>query len=210
MYKTIDYKNWERREIYEFYSGKRLPHYVVAANIDVTKLLEYKRRNGISFYLSLVYLATEALNSIENFHLRIVDGKVVRYDRIETNFTHKRAEEQMFHCYTAPFEGSLREYVEKTSRAIVGQTSFLGGMGDIINVVYYSCAPSLEATCITNPGMENPEDAIPRVNWGKYVECNGRWKLNISFTANHRFIDGYHIGLFFKKLQQLIDNLGNK
>ena len=91
MYKTIDYKNWDRREIYEFYSNKRLPHYVVAANIDVTKLLEYKRRNGISFYLSLIYLATEALNSIENFHLRIVDGKVVRYDRIETNFTHKRA-----------------------------------------------------------------------------------------------------------------------
>ena len=72
MYKTIDYKNWDRREIYEFYSSKRLPHYVVAANIDVTKLLEYKRRNGISFYLSLIYLATEALNSIENFHLRIV------------------------------------------------------------------------------------------------------------------------------------------
>ena len=40
MYKTIDIENWDRREIYEFYSGKRLPHYVVAANVDVTKLLE--------------------------------------------------------------------------------------------------------------------------------------------------------------------------
>ena len=58
--------------------------------------------------------------------------------------------------------------------------------------------------------MENPDDAIPRINWGKYVECDGRWKLNISFTANHRFIDGYHIGLFFKRLQLLIDDLGNE
>ena len=194
MYKTIDYKNWDRREIYEFYSSKRLPHYVVAANIDVTKLLEYKRRNGISFYLSLIYLATEALNSIENFHLRIVDGKVVRYNRIETNFTHKRAEEQLFHCYTAPFEGSLREYVEKTSRAIAGQTSFLGGLGE----------SSLRGL------HEHRHDAIPRINWGKYIECDGRWKLNISFTANHRFIDGYHIGLFFKRPQLLIDDLGNE
>lgn len=207
MYRPIDVKNWDRREIYEFYSTKRMPHYVVAANVDVTKLLEYKRRNGISFYLSLIYLVTETLNSIENFHLRIVDGRVVRFDRIETNFTHKRAEEQLFHCYTAPFEGTLREYVDKTSRAIDGQKTFFGGLGDIDNVVYCSCAPTLDATAISNPGMENPDDAIPRVNWGKYVECDGRWKLNISFTANHRFIDGYHIGLFFQRLQQLIDEL---
>lgn len=205
MYKPIDIENWDRREIYEFYSGKRLPHYTVAANVDVTKLLEYKRRNGVSFYLSLVYLVTEALNGIDNFHLRVVDGRVVRFDRIETNFTHKSAEEQLFHCYTAPFEGTLLEYVGKTSGAIVGQKTFFGGLGDIDNVVYCSCAPTLDATAITNPGMENPDDAIPRVNWGRYVECDGHWKLNISFTANHRFIDGYHIGLFFQRLQQLID-----
>lgn len=205
MYKPIDIENWDRREIYEFYSGKRLPHYTVAANVDVTKLLEYKRRNGVSFYLSLVYLVTEALNGIDNFHLRVVDGRVVRFDRIETNFTHKSAEEQLFHCYTAPFEGTLLEYVGKTSGVIVGQKTFFGGLGDIDNVVYCSCAPTLDATAITNPGMENPDDAIPRVNWGRYVECDGHWKLNISFTANHRFIDGYHIGLFFQRLQQLID-----
>ena len=55
--------------------------------------------------------------------------------------------------------------------------------------------------------MEDADDAIPRVNWGKYVERDGRWMLNITFTANHRFIDGYHIGLFFERLQKAIDEL---
>ena len=31
---------------------------------------------------------------------------------------------------------------------------------------------------------------------------------NVTITANHRFIDGYHVGLFFEQLQQEIDRLG--
>jgi chloramphenicol O-acetyltransferase type A len=207
MYHPIDTNNWDRRELYEHFSRLKMPHYALAANIDVTNLLKFKRREGLSFYLSLIYLTTEVLNSIDNFHLRIIDGQVVRFDTIHTNFTHKRHEEQVFRFHTAPFEGTLREYVEETTKAIAGQSTLFGGMGDIPNVVYCSCAPNLDATALLNPGMENPDDAIPRVNWGKYVERNGRWVTNVTFTANHRFIDGYHIGLFFERLQAAIDHL---
>ncbi len=206
-YQPFDVDNWERAEQYHFYSQKKMPHYAVAAYVDVTPLLQFKRREQLSFYLSLVYLVTQSLNSIDNFHLRIVDGQVVRYDRIETNFTHKLPHEQVFRCYTGAFEGTLREYVERTSAAIIGQTTFFAGLGDIPNAAYCSCVPTLDATCITNPGMENPDDAIPRINWGKYVLREGRWMLNITFTANHRFIDGYHIGLFFERLQEAINRL---
>ena len=56
--------------------------------------------------------------------------------------------------------------------------------------------------------IDDPDDAIPRINWGKYVLRDGRWMLNVTLTANHRFIDGYHVGLFFEQLQQEIDRLG--
>ena len=113
----------------------------------------------------------------------------------------------MFRFHTAPFEGTLRQYVETTSKAIARQTTLFGGMGDISNVVYCSCTTNLDATALINPGMEDPDDAIPRVNWGKYVERDGRWMINITFTANHRFIDGYHVGLFFERLQAAINEL---
>lgn len=207
IYHSIDIEHWERRELYEHFSRLKMPHYAVAANIDVTSLLQYKRREGLSFYLSLIYLTTAVLNSIDDFKLRIVNGKVVHFDTIHTNFTHKRPEEKVFRYHTAPFQGTLREYVEATTAAMAKQTTLFGGLGDIQNVVYCSCAPNLDATAITNPGMEDADDAIPRVNWGKYVERDGRWMLNITFTANHRFIDGYHIGLFFERLQKAINEL---
>ena len=200
MYYPIDINSWDRRELYEHFSRLKQPHYAIAANIDVTNLLAYKQREGLSFYLALIYLTTEVLNSIGEFHLRTKDGTVVNYDTIHTNFTHKRPEERVFRFHTAPFEGTLREYVEATTEAIACQTALFGGMGDIPNVVYCSCTPNLDATVLINPGMENPDDGIPRVNWGKYIERDG-------FTANHRFVDGYHIGLFFERLQEAIDKL---
>ena len=207
-YHPIDLQNWERREIYEHFSRLRTPHYAVAATIDVTQLLEYKRQHRLSFYLSLIYLATQAQNGLEAFRMRIRDGKPVVYDRIHTNFTHKRPDEQVFHFYTAPFEGSLHEYVVATSLAIAEQTTLFAGMAPLQNVVYYSCAPTLDATAITNPGLDSADDAIPRINWGRYQQRDGRWQLNVTVTVNHRFVDGYHIGLFFQRLQALIDALG--
>lgn len=158
-YHPIDLQNWERRDIYEHFSRLKTPHYAVAATIDVTRLLEYKRQHRLSFYLSLIYLATQALNGLEAFRMRIKDGKPVVYDRIHTNFTHKRPDEQVFHFYTAPFEGSLHEYVAATSLAIAEQTTLFAGMAPLQNVVYYSCAPTLDATAITNPGLDSPDDA---------------------------------------------------
>ena len=204
---VIDIEKWDRRELYAHFSRLRMPHYAVAAYLDVTQLVEYKRKHRLSFYLSLIYLATKCLNRIENFRLRMKGEQVVMYDCIHTNFTHKRPEEEVFRFHTAPFKGTLQEYVAKTSEAIVGQKTLFGGLGDIPNVAYFSCTPSLDTTSITNPGMENPADAIPRINWGKYTERDKRLMLNVTFTANHRFIDGYHIGRFFEELQKEIDGL---
>ena len=116
-YHPIDINNWDRRDLYDYFSRLKLPHFAVAAYIDVTRLLEYKRHEGLSFYLSLIYLTTKVLNGIDNFRLRIIDGQVVSFDTIHTNFTHKCPEEEVFRFHTAPFEGTLRQYVETTSKA---------------------------------------------------------------------------------------------
>ncbi len=206
-FEKVDIGRWNRRELYEHFSRLKRPHYEVIGYIDVTRLLEYKKEHHLSFYLALIYLATECLNEMENFRLRIIDGQVVRFDKIHTNFTHKHPDEELFRFHTAPLEGTLQEYVEATSKAMAAQTTLFGGLGDIPNVAYFSCVPNVDTTCISNPGMENPDDAIPRINWGKYIERDGRWLLNITFTANHRFIDGYHIGKFFEALQEKITRL---
>ena len=47
----------------------------------------------------------------------------------------------------------------------------------------------------------------PRICWGKYVPADGRETLGMSVEVNHRFIDGYHLGQFYQKLQRAINTL---
>ena len=208
-YEQFDISQWERRELYEHFSRLRNPFYAVAANVDVSNLIEYKRREGLSFYLSLIYLATEAINAIDNFHLRIVDGHVVRFSTIHPNFTHKGANEAVFRFFTSRMEGTLSEFARRCEAAMKDQTTLFGGHDHSPNLIYFSSFPWAETTAITNPGMEDADDGIPRINWGRYGLHDGRYLLNITVTANHRFIDGWHIGLFFRQLQERIDRLGD-
>lgn len=207
MYTIIDQEQWPRREIFDFFATSKCPHYMVAGYIDVSRLLRFKREHHLSFYLSLVYLTTQTVNAIDNFRMRIVEGKPVIYDKIHANFTHKRSDEELYHIYTALFEGTLTEWVTRTSESIAQQHQLFAGEPYMPNLVYCSCNPTVDATAMSNPNMADPDDAIPRINWGKYVQRDGKWMVNVSVTPNHRFVDGYHVGLFFTHLQRLIDNL---
>ena len=48
--KKIDTERWERRELYDFFSGMSQPFYSVTFQVDVTELYQYVNRN--SFLLS--------------------------------------------------------------------------------------------------------------------------------------------------------------
>ena len=65
--KKIDMKSWERRELYEFFSGMSWPFYSVTFQVDVTEVYQYAKREGLSFYYALVWLCTKACNQVENF-----------------------------------------------------------------------------------------------------------------------------------------------
>ena len=184
-YHPIDINNWDRRDLYDHFSRLKLPHFAVAAYIDVTRLLEYKRHEGLSFYLSLIYLTTKVLNGIDNFRLRIIDGQVVSFDTIHTNFTHKRPEEEVFRFHTAPFEGTLRQYVETTSKAIASQTTLFGGIGDIPNVVYCSCTPNLDATATaTMSGCSSNACKLPSTNFKDKMPLGFAACLNKNFSSH--------------------------
>ena len=75
------------------------------------------------------------------------------------------------------------------------------------DLIYFSCLPWVELTALTNERDFDPDDAVPRIAWGKYTEENGRKKLHISLELNHRFTDGLHVGKFYEELSRMIDAL---
>lgn len=203
----IDYDNWERRELFEFFSAVSQPFYSVTFNLDVTNLYNYTHSRRLSFYYALTYLVTKAVNSVDNFLYAIEDGEIVKHDELLCSFTDLKKDSDNFHIVTMPCEGTLDEFCAAAEKKSAAQKEFINMEEEGKNLIFISCLPWIELTGLTNERNFDRDDNIPRIAWGKYHEDNGRKVLGMSLELNHRFCDGVHIGKFAKVLERLIAEL---
>ena len=211
MERKIDVGSWSRREIYSFFSGVSNPFYAVTFRQDVTKLHAYAKRNGLSFYYSLIWLCTRAINETEAFRYTIRGGEVYRLDGRAPSFTDLKKGGDCFYIVTMPCEGTLAEFNAAAKARSAAQTAFLEQDAETDALIYFSCLPWMDVTSVTNArnfaAQGAAEDSVPHIAWGRYVRNGERLELGISVEVNHRLIDGVHIGRFAEKLTERIEGL---
>lgn len=206
--RPIDYENWPRREIFEFFSAISQPFYSVTFRIDVTRLYDHVKPRGLSFYYALIWLCTRAMNSVGAFRVAIEGGKPVLLDKRAPSFTDMKKGAESFHIVTMPAEmGTLEEFCRAAAEKSRSQQSFIDPAAESRELIYFSCLPWVDITALTNERDFDKDDSTPRVAWGRYVEENGRKTLGLSLEVNHRLIDGLHIGRFAQELERLISEL---
>src|SRR5215471_14834950 len=81
-YCELDIANWARRTTYEFFKDFEDPFFNFTANIDVTVLYRFCKENSLSFSLAALYYSLVIANEIREFRIRLVDGRLVEFDRI--------------------------------------------------------------------------------------------------------------------------------
>lgn len=211
MDRKIDINSWKRSEIFNFYGNISNPLYCVSFRQDVTNLYNYCSANHISFYYSLIYLCTKAVNSIEEFLYCIRPDGVYRIDHRNPSFTNFGSSSDIFHIVNVQFEENLFEFCTKTQLMNENQNKFIDLDDESDSLIFFSCIPWIDITGLTNASdllspMRNC-DSVPRITWGKYVRVDNKYELGIAVEVNHRLVDGLHIGLFAKELSRLIDLL---
>ncbi len=205
--KKIDLERWDRREIFDFFSPLSNPFYSVTFRLDVTELYRFCRERGLSFYYTMVFLVTRAVNGTEAFLYTIRGGKVFLLDRREPSFTDRREGEKYFHIVTMPCRGSVEEFCAAAAEKSRSLRGFIDCAAESDELIYLSSLPWLDLSSLTNERDLDPDDAIPRIAWGKYTEENGRRTLGMSVEVNHRFVDGADIGAFAGRLEEMIASL---
>lgn len=212
--KKIDRNNWDRREIYDFFSGVSNPFYMISFTVDVTELKAFTKRRGCSFYYSLIYLCCKALNSVENFLYVCRDGEVYLLEEREPSFTDRTPGTELFHIVSLPAKGDITAFCRLAKQTSLNQKGFIDLSREGAHLAYFSCMPTLRLTALTNEfdllAPDFAEDSVPRLAWGKYTENQGRLELTISMEVNHRFIDGVHIEKFAARLEALIAALAEQ
>lgn len=203
----VAWESWNRKAVFDFFSGMSYPFYSVTFTVDVTNLYRFTKEKGVSFYYALVYLCTQAVNCVDAFQYVLNDGALFRLNGRIPSFTDLKKGSEQFHIVTMPCTGSIENFCRAAREKSDAQSEFICASAESDALIYFSCLPWLEITALTNERDFDKDDAIPRIAWGRYTEVDGRKKLNMSIEANHRFTDGYHLGQFHAALTAQIEAL---
>lgn len=206
MTHIVDRAAWPRRELFDFFSPMSQPFFSVTFRQDVTRLYQFTKENRLSFYHSLVYLCTRAVNGVEAFRYALRGKDLVLFDRRNPSFTDLKPGAERFHIVTLPMEEDLQTFCAAARAKSAAQTTFLD-QEDSLDLIYFTCLPWVELTALTNERNFDPDDAVPRIAWGRYAQEGDRTVLHISLELNHRFVDGLHVGRFHQELTKLIEAL---
>lgn len=204
----FDVSSWPRREIYEFFSAVPDPFYGLSFSVDVTALKRYAKAAGLSFYYCLSYLAVQAMEGIEAFRLRIRDGRLYLTDELVPSCTDMEGNSGVFRFLTVRKNCSMETFCRRVSEQRQRQQGLLDAQSEAWDdLVFISCVPWLEITGVSSTRAGSPDDCTVKLTWGRYREQQGRLILNMTLEANHRTVDGWHIGQFYEALQRSIDAL---
>lgn len=200
----IDRAVWPREGHYRFFASMSNPIFALTFPVDVTNLRAYVKQWGLSFYTALVFLVTKSLEDVEAFRLRDRKGTIVRHSRLIPSFTDLKPGSDLFHIVTLEAGEDLEDFCRRAKEKSAAQDFFLDDASWGDELVYFTCLPWFPITGALNERDNDPCDAIPRIAWGKWEEKDGRTVLSVSLEANHRLVDGAHVGQFYQALERRI------
>lgn len=212
--KEIDVTTWKRRAPYENFASYSNPVFSMTVRLDVTKIVEYSKRTETSFFINFLFVVTKCLNQIEDFRIRIKDGKVVVYDVITPSYI-VRNDNGVIVTKQTEYSSEYKKFYELVSKDIQEARNLLNQQkfndANKNDLFYMSALSWIDFTSISNPYQvpDAAQTSIPRIAWGKYVNENGKLKMAFDISAHHALMDGYEMSQGFNSIQKAIDDIEN-
>lgn len=85
--RIIDIESWNRKEHFEFFSKMASPYFGIVTEVDCTNAYDFAKENAISFFAHYLHKSMIAINSVDELKYRIVEDKVVSFDKINAGAT---------------------------------------------------------------------------------------------------------------------------
>lgn len=176
----------------------------VTADIDITRFMTEVKPSGISTFNSVLFAIMKAANSIEEFRYRFQQEEVYQYDVTHPSITVPIQENQFAFC-EIPFSEDWKVFNQNCNDAIEKakqQKKLEENTGSDI-WTYLTCAPWLHFSALTHP-HNGPDDAIPRIAWGKFTQNGENWSMPLNVQAHHALMDGFHASQLFLATEEIL------
>ena len=206
MKQKLDLNTWNRKEHFLFFKQMEEPFYGITTTIDCTKAYAKAKELGVTFFSYYLHKTLSAVNAIENFRYRIIEDEVYVFDVIDASATIMR-EDTTFGFSYMPFTEDINEFTQIVQAEIERMQTTTGVFTREYpeNLIHFSALPWINFTSLSHARSFTWPDSCPKISIGKLTDENGKKSMPISVHVHHGLADGYHVGLFLEKLQQLMN-----
>jgi chloramphenicol O-acetyltransferase type A len=201
----LDLETWNRKEHFKFFNSFEKPFFGITFEVDCTSAYEKAKSTETSFFLYYLHKAIIAVNEIEEFRYRIdEEDRVIIFDKINAASTISRPDETFgfsyidYHLEFGTFKLGAEKEIERVraSRDLVPASSS--------DVVFFSSIPWINFTSVSHSRSFSVKDSVPKISFGKYAIKEGKKMMPVSVHVHHGLMDGYHVGKFAERFQELL------
>jgi chloramphenicol O-acetyltransferase type A len=206
MKQKLDLNSWNRKEHFLFFKQMEEPFYGITTTVDCTKAYAKAKELGVSFFSYYLHKTLSAVNAIENFRYRIIEDEVYVFDVIDASATIMR-EDTTFGFSYMPYAENPIDFAQivQTEIARIQTTTGVFTREYPENLIHFSALPWINFTSLSHARSFSWPDSCPKISYGKLLDENGKKTMPISIHVHHGLVDGYHVGLFLDRLQQLMN-----
>lgn len=201
-HRKLDLKSWHRHDTFHFYKDFDDPFFGVTAEIEVTGLVHFCKKEGRSFFLNMLFEIHQVVNDLEAFRYRIVGEEVYIYEEVLAGSTVLKPDKSFCFAYFDNFDNAFE--FEKAGQAAIAKAiaqERLLDKDDELYMIHYSSLPWVSFKGIKHPRNFKTNDSVPKIVFGQHYENKGKLMIPISVEVHHALMDGYEIGQFFNFLQ---------
>ena len=201
-------QNFERRrDRFDFFDRMDSPAVNLCFTLDVPEFRPWCKAQDLAPFHVMLCAVLRAVLKVENFRYRVVEGRVIRIDRLVPSFT---VMNQHGDLNFAQFDWSddVREFVARGVAAREAASSMTEmnlkyrtmSPREAKDQVFVTCMPWLDFTSIQHPMASLATPDIPSLAWGRFRAGPDGLQLPFSVQAHHGFVDGWHIHLLGRQI----------
>lgn len=207
MKHEINISTWKRKEHYEVFKNFDEPLFGITVRVECSGAYKNSKTLGYSFSLYYHYLSMKAANEIEEFRYRIEDEKVFCYDSVGAGPTIFREDETFGFAYF-PYNEDIVEFMKQAMPEVERVKAERGlkfpYAGE--DILHYSTLPWADFTSVNHARRFDAGRSIPKITFGKLTRDAGKMWLPVDVHINHALMDGFHVGKFVERFQELLSS----
>jgi chloramphenicol O-acetyltransferase type A len=207
MKHKIDLATWNRNEHFEFFNSFEEPFFGLTTQLDCENAYHKAKTLGVPFSTYYLHKTLVAVNENKPFRLRIENNEVVEFSKIHGSPTVLR-DDKTFGFSQINFDPDLVFFAQNAALEVarVKQTTGLFTREFSPNVIHFSVLPWISFTSFSHARSFTLPDSCPKMSFGKMtINTAGKRSIPFSVHVHHGLVDGYDVGVFVNRLQELLN-----